>query len=144
MIDRFDVDGYAIGGLLHLIPNSSSPEGSVVFELPPETCTLDCPHQEMGAAIVRAAWRCREGENLQGSNSDGVAKVLGYKSNADIRKKVVPIGISRRKGSATLSVTPMRRERSQIVFTEDQFLAALDNPSEIGRLAKEALKISAR
>ena len=144
MIDRLDIDGYAIGDLLHLVPNSSSPEGSVVFEMPPETCALDSPDEEMGAAIVRAAQRCREGENLQGTNSDSVAKALGYKSNADIRKKLVPIGISRRKGSDTLTITPMRRERSQIVFTEDRFSAALNDPAEIGRLAKEALKISAR
>jgi hypothetical protein len=144
MIDRLDVDGYAIGDVLHLVPNSSSPEGSVVFEMPPVTCPLDSPDAEMGAAIVRAAQRCREGENLHGSNSDGVAKALGYKSNADIRKKLVPIGISRRNGGATLTITPMRRERSQIVFTDDRFPAALANPAEIGRMAKEALKISAR
>ena len=144
MIDRFDITAYVIDGVLILVPNSASPDGSVVFEIPPELCGVVAPDEEVGAAILKAAQRCREGNGLVGVNSDSVAKSLGFKSNADIRKRLVPIIVSRRGGGTILSIAPMRRERSQVVFTEEEFEAPISDLAMIGRLTKVAAKISGK
>lgn len=142
MIDRLDITGYVIDGVFHFIPNSSDPEGSVVMEMPPETCRFDAPDEEIGAAIIRAAERCREGYGLVGTSLDDTAKALGFRSNAAIDKKLVPIGISRRKGAECLNINPMRREKHYLTWTEENFPVPISNTADLGRFAKEAAKIS--
>jgi hypothetical protein len=142
MIDRLDIDAYVIEGVIHLIPNSASEDGSVVFEVPSEECRLNAPDEEIGASILRAAERCREGSDLGGATFDEVAKVLGFRSNAALNKKLIPFHISRRGGSDAITVRPMRREKSQLVFTEQRFVVSLNAVSDLGKRAKEAARIS--
>ncbi len=141
MIDRLAIDGYVIEGVIHLIPNSGLGDGSVVFEVPSEHCRLDAPDEEIGAAILKAAQRCREGSDVVGANFDEVAKSLGFRSYAALNKKPIPFHISRRNGSDTITVRPMRREKSQLVFTEQRFEVSISDSSGIGRFAKECVKL---
>ena len=141
MIDRLDIDGYVIEGVIHLIPNSASEDGSVVFEVPSEDCRLDAPDEEIGASILRAAQRCREGSDVVGATFDEVAKSLGFRSYAALNKKCVQFHISRRNGSDTITVRPMRREKSQLVLTEQRFEVSISDSSGIGRFAKECVKL---
>jgi len=141
MIDRLDIDGYVIEGVIHLIPNSGLGDGSVVFEVPSEDCRLDAPDEEIGASILRAAQRCREGSDVVGATFDEVAKSLGFRSYAALNKKCVQFHISRRNGSDTITVRPMRREKSQLVLTEQRFEVSISDSSGIGRFAKECVKL---
>lgn len=142
MPDKFVIDAYLIGDSLYFVANSAVADGSVVFELPSERCELSAPDEELGSAILRTAARCREGVSLQGAGSDDVAKALGFKSNADIRKKLVPFVISRSGSGEKLAIYLMRRQKSQVVFTGEELLANIDDKRQIGQLARAAAKTS--
>ncbi|MDQ7989963.1 MAG: hypothetical protein REI09_10070 [Candidatus Dactylopiibacterium sp.] len=145
MLDRFNVSVWAIEGTFYFVPKSSTPDGYATSEMPPEECALDAANEVLGRAILRAAERCRTVQNredLGGTDADEVAIFLGFKSDRDLSRKLAPVEVFRRGGSASLIVHPTRPENGVAYFTSDKFEAPIDDPAELGRVVKLAVAIS--
>lgn len=141
MLESLDLDVYLIDDVFFCVANSDVSDGSVIFELPPEQCPRNAADAVLGDTIFRVALRCRKGTGIQGFSSDEVAQTLGFKSNADIRKKLIPCVVSRRHGNDHFIITPMRRHnKSQIVFSGEQLHALIDDREQIGRAVRSAME----
>ena len=146
MQDRLDIGAYQHDGRLIILGSSTTPEWTVIHEMPPEILADTASDEALGQAVLAAANRCRGTVNEPASIADETAKQLGFKSWADKQKKPVYASVSRRHGADHLDILPVRKANKSgttLVFTETAFKAPIAEPEKIGATLREALKLSA-
>jgi hypothetical protein len=133
MLNKLDVDCYIIDDSVQFVANSylSYELGSVTFELPPDIVLLNASPFDIGSIAIKAAERSSIYNKPSGYNFDDVAKVLGYKTYTNLKRKSKTIHISRRNGSNFFEICTLDKKK-RMFDVSDEVQVPINDLEKIG------------